>query len=240
MRISRIRLSDHLRPAACAAVLPDGSLCPPCGTADIVHEESHMQSVSWQSPSGTDAYAEAITATRSERPSPLYGMSSYWSQPESRCTTHSRRGSASGSPHRLAHSTGTNVPLHARAGEYCGRPSHVATYTTSDQALYGIRSPETRNPLAASSTDSSLDSSPSEERRTDPGVAPTLPAPRALFAPATPYRPHNGPAEHCRGRHRRSGTIDDLPRAERCWTASAKSPRPGESPGRDASPCLPP
>jgi DNA replication protein DnaC len=35
----RIRLSDHLRPAACAAVLPDGSLCPPFSTADIVHEE---------------------------------------------------------------------------------------------------------------------------------------------------------------------------------------------------------
>src|SRR5882672_11135148 len=66
------------------------------------------------------------------------------------------------------------------------------------------------------------------------------PEPLAPFAPATPCRPHNGPAEHCRGRHRRSGTIDDLPRAERCWTASAKSPRPEANPGLDASPCLPP
>jgi hypothetical protein len=125
VRISRIQLSDHLRPAACAAGLPDGSLFPPCGTADIVHEESDSPIVSWQSPSGTDAYAEAITATRSEPPSPLYGMSSYCSPPGNRCTTHSRRGSASGSPHRLVRSTGTTVLLRARAGEYCGRPSHV-------------------------------------------------------------------------------------------------------------------
>ena len=140
MRISRIRLSDHLLPAACAAVLPDGSLCPPFGTADIVHEESDIPIVSWQSPSGTDAYAEAITATRSEPPSPLYGMSSYCSQPGSRCTTHSEPGSASGSPRRRVRSTGTTAPLHARAGEYCGRPSHVATYTTSDQTPYGTQS----------------------------------------------------------------------------------------------------
>src|ERR1700682_3149045 len=92
MRISRIRLSDHLRPAACAAGLPDGSLCPPFGKADIVHEESDIPIVSWQSPSGTDAYAEAITATRSEQPSPLYGMSSYYSPPGNRCTTHSGQG----------------------------------------------------------------------------------------------------------------------------------------------------
>src|SRR5258708_3923464 len=240
MRISRIRLSDHLRPAACAAALPDGSPYPPCGTADIVHEESGIPIVSWQLPSGTDAYAGAITATRSERPSPLDGMSGCCSQPGSRCTTHSRQGSASGSPHRRVRSTETTAPLHARAGEYCGTPSHVATYTTSDQALCGSRSQETRNPLPASSADSSLDSPPSEERRTDPGVAPTPPAPRAPFAPATPYRPHNGPAEHCRGRHRRSGTIDDLPRAERCWKASAKSPRPEENQEKDASPYLPP
>src|SRR5262249_6569758 len=31
----RIRLSDHLLPAACAAVLPGGSPFPPSGTADI-------------------------------------------------------------------------------------------------------------------------------------------------------------------------------------------------------------
>src|ERR1700674_114568 len=123
MRISRIRLSDHLRPAACAAGLPDGSLCPPFGTADIVHEESDIPIVSWQSPSGPDACAEAITATRSEQPSPLYGMSSYCSQPGNRCTTHSRRGSASGSPDRRVRSTGTTASLHARSGSnfvYCG------------------------------------------------------------------------------------------------------------------------
>src|ERR1700722_1246507 len=118
MRISRIRLSDHLLPAACAAVLPDGSLCPPFGTADTVHEEIDFPIVSWQFPSSTYTYAEAITATRSERPSPLYGMSGYYSQPGSSCTTHSRRGSASGSPHRRVRSTETTVPLHARAGEY--------------------------------------------------------------------------------------------------------------------------
>jgi hypothetical protein len=135
VRISRIRLSDHLRPAACTAILPDGSLCPPFGTADIVHEESDIPIVSWQVPSGTDAYAEAITATRSEPPSPLYGMSSYCSQPGSRCTTHSRRGSAFGSPRRRVRSTGTTAPLHARAGEYCGRPSHVAIHNIRPDAL---------------------------------------------------------------------------------------------------------
>ena len=186
MRLSRIRLSDHLRPAACAAVLPDGSLCPPFGTADIVHEESDIPIVSWQAPSGTDAFAGAITATRPERPSPLYGMSGYCSQPGSRYTTHSRQGSASESPHRRVRPTETTASLHARAGECCGTLSRVATYTTSDQTLYGIRSPGTRSPLAASSADSSLDLRPSEEQRTDPGVAPTPPVPLAPFAPATP------------------------------------------------------
>ena len=38
VQISRIRLSDHLRPAACAAILPNGSLSRPCDTAGIVHE----------------------------------------------------------------------------------------------------------------------------------------------------------------------------------------------------------
>jgi len=33
--VSRIQLSDHLRRPACASVLPNGSLFPPFGTADI-------------------------------------------------------------------------------------------------------------------------------------------------------------------------------------------------------------
>src|SRR5260370_10236292 len=168
MRISRIRVSDHLRPAACAAVLTDGSPCPPFGTADIVHGESDNPSVSWQLPSGTDAYTEVITATRSERPSPLYGMSGYCSQPGSRYTTHSRRGSASGSPHRRVRSTETTVPLHARAGEYCGTPSHAATYTTSDPAPYGTPRRETPNLPPTSAAPSALRSPPTQQPPTDP------------------------------------------------------------------------
>src|SRR5664279_4138700 len=67
----------------------------------------------------------------------------------------------------------------------------------------------------------------------------TLGPPRP-FALVAHCRPHNGPAECCRGRPRRSGTIDDLPRAERCWTASVKSLRPEENLDPDESPCLPP
>src|SRR5664280_3045141 len=65
----------------------------------------------------------------------------------------------------------------------------------------------------------------------------TLGPPRP-FALVAHCRPHNGPAEHCRERLRRSGTIDDPLRAERCWTASAKSLRPEENLGPGESPCL--
>src|SRR5437870_1644299 len=76
-------------------------------------------------------------------------------------------------------------------------PSRVATYTTTPE-LAETRSPGTRSRREASSADSSLDSPPIEEQRTELGVAPTPPAPHTRFVPAAPYRPHNGPAEHCR------------------------------------------
>ena len=120
MRISRIRLSDHLHPAACAASLPNGSPCPPCDTADIGHEESGTPIVSWQIPRRTGAYAEAITATRSERPSPPYGKSGCCSQPESRYTTHSGRDSASGSRCRLVHHSEKIGPPRVSVDGYCG------------------------------------------------------------------------------------------------------------------------
>src|SRR6266496_3829204 len=126
------------------------------------------------------------------------------------------------------------------AGEYCGTPYRVATSTASAPELSETRSPGTRNPLPASSADSSLGSPPVEERQTELAVAPTNPAPVVPSAPAIPCHPRIGPAERCRGRPRRYGTIDDLPRAERCWTALAKSLLPEENLGPGESPCLPP
>jgi hypothetical protein len=46
VRFSRIRLYDHLLPAACAAALPSGSPCLPSGTADIGHVGSDTPTVS--------------------------------------------------------------------------------------------------------------------------------------------------------------------------------------------------
>src|SRR6201997_3162014 len=134
----------------------------------------------------------------------------------------------------------TIAPLREPVDGYCGTLYRVATLKASAPELSGIRSRETRSLLSVSSTDSSLDSPPIEEQQTESAVAPTLPAPDVPSAPAVPYRPHNGPAAHCRGRLRRSGTIDDLPHAERCWTASVKSLRPEENLDPDESPYLPP
>src|SRR5439155_18712229 len=114
--------SDHLRPAACAAVLPDGSPFPPCGTADIGREGSDTPIVSWQSARGTGACDEAITATRFERPSPPYGMSGCCCRLGNRCTTHSVSDSASESPRRLAHSTESNALPRGTVAGYCGTP----------------------------------------------------------------------------------------------------------------------
>src|ERR1700726_4684431 len=144
------------------------------------------------------------------------------------------------SPRRPAHWTETIALLRQPVDGYCGTPFRVATSIASAPELSEIRSPGTRNPPLALSADSSLGSPPSEEQQTGLAVAPTPPAPVVPFAPAIPCHPHNGPAEHRRGRHRRSGTIDDLPRAERCWTASAKSLRPEENLDPGESPCLPP
>ena len=109
------------------------------------------------------------------------------------------------------------------SGEYCGTPFRVATYTAIALQLAGTRNPGTRTLLQVLSTDSSLDSPPIEEQQTVPEVVPTPPVPVAPFAPAAPYHPHTGLAERYRRRHRRRGTIDDLPRAERCWRASVRS-----------------
>ena len=137
-------------------------------------------------------------------------------------------------------STETTAPPREPADGYCDTPSRVATSTSSAPGPSGTQNRGTRSLLPPSSADSSLGSRPNGERQTGPAVAPTLPAPIVPFAPAAPCRPHNGPAECCRGRPRRSGTIDDLPRAERCWTASAKSLRPEENLDPGESPCLPP
>src|SRR3954462_2586139 len=66
--------------------------------------------------------------------------------------------------------------------------------------------------------------------------------PRLLFRSREQYHVVriSGPAEHCRVRIHRPGTIDDLLHAERCWTAMVRSPRPEENPGPDEPLCLPP
>ena len=199
VRISRIRLSDHLRPAACAAILPDDSPFPPFGTADIVHEGSDIPIVSWQSPSGTDAYAEAITATRSEPPSPLYGMSGCCCRPESRYTTHSKPGSASGSPRRQARSTGsdrTTSRTRRRILRHAFARGHINSIRPRSFPELKAQKRETlrqrRQPTLL------LVHHQMKSGKLTLQLIPRHPAPVVPFAPAAPYRPHNGPAEHCR------------------------------------------
>jgi hypothetical protein len=163
---SRIRLSDHLHPAACAAIPPSGSPSPPSDTADIGHVGSDTPIVSGQSARGTGACAETTSAIRSERPSPPYGMSGCCCRPGNRYTTHSGSGSASGSPRRPGHWTETIVPLRESVDGYCGTPFRAATSIASAPELSETRSRGTRNRLPASSAGSSLDSPPIEERQT--------------------------------------------------------------------------
>src|ERR1700684_3637396 len=86
VRISRIRLSDHLLPAACAVALPDDSPSRPFDTADIVHEGHGSSTFPEPLPKHTDVCAGAITAFRSEPPSPLCETSGCCCRPESRYT----------------------------------------------------------------------------------------------------------------------------------------------------------
>src|SRR5580658_781881 len=118
-------------------------------------------------------------------------MSDYCCRPGNRCTTHSRSGSASGSPRRPAHWTETIAPLHESGDGYCGTPSRVATSKASAPKPSGIRNRETRNLPPRLSADSSPGSPPSEGLQTDPAVAPTPPAPLVPFAPAAPCHPRN-------------------------------------------------
>src|SRR5438128_11933971 len=97
-------------------------------------------------------------------------MSDYCCGPESKYTTHSGPGSAFGSPDRRARWMGMIAPLRVAAGEYCGTPFRVATYTAIALQLAGTQNPGTRTLLQALSTDSSLDSPPIEERQTVPEV----------------------------------------------------------------------
>src|SRR5262252_7306565 len=145
VRFSRIRLSDHLLPAACAAILPNGSPFLPSGTADIGHVGSDTPIVAWQSARGTGACAEAITATRSGRPNPPYGMSGCCCQPGNRYTTHSGLGSASGPLCRPARWTETIALLREPVDGYCGTPFRAATSEASAPVLSETRSRGTRN-----------------------------------------------------------------------------------------------
>src|ERR1019366_3036384 len=85
-RISRIRLSDHLLPRACAAVPLDDSPSRPSDTADSVHEGHSSSTFLEPFPKHTDACAGAITASRSGPPSPPCERSGCCCRPESTYT----------------------------------------------------------------------------------------------------------------------------------------------------------
>jgi hypothetical protein len=68
VRISRIRLSDHLLPAACAASSVDGSLSLPFGTGDSVYTGTDSSSASEPTANCVGVCVGAITAARSARP----------------------------------------------------------------------------------------------------------------------------------------------------------------------------
>ena len=87
MRISRIQLSDHLLPAACAASQADGSLSPPFGTADSVCIGTDSSSASEPTANYVDVCVGAITATRSARPSRPYERRGCCCGPGNRYTT---------------------------------------------------------------------------------------------------------------------------------------------------------
>ena len=73
MRISRIQLSDHLLPAACAASQADGSLSLPFGIADTVYTGTDSSSASGRIANCIGVCVGAITAARSARPSAVCG-----------------------------------------------------------------------------------------------------------------------------------------------------------------------
>ena len=87
MRISRIQLSDHLHPAACAASRADGSPSLPFDTADIVCTGTGSSSASEQTANCVDVCVGAITATRSARPNRSGERSGCCCRPENRYTT---------------------------------------------------------------------------------------------------------------------------------------------------------
>ena len=120
MRISRIQLSDHLLPAACAASQADGSLSLPVGTTDSVYTGTDSSSASVQTANCVDVCVGAIIATRSARPNRSGERSGCCCRPGSRYTTHSRPDSTSESPHRSARYWETTGPPRAPEPGYVG------------------------------------------------------------------------------------------------------------------------
>src|SRR5205814_1102399 len=75
VRFSRIQLSGHLLPAACAASQADGSPFLPFGTADTVYTGTDSSSASGRTANCVGVCVEAITAAHSARPSRSDGRS---------------------------------------------------------------------------------------------------------------------------------------------------------------------
>jgi len=167
--------SDHLRPAVFARSSFQMAHFAHLRTATSFIRND-IPIVSWQPPAALMRYAEAITATAPNRP--VHFMECPVTVPTgSRCTP------IQDGVQLLDHTSTRPFDGNDRAtfthalANIAGRPSHVATYTNPTRRPYGIKA-ETRT-SARSSAGSSLDSPPSEERRTDLGVVPNASLARA-------------------------------------------------------------
>ena len=150
VRISRIQLSDHLLPAACAASQADGSLFLPFGTADTVYTGTDSSSASEPTANCIGVCVGAITAARSARPNQSGERSGCCCQPGNRYTTHSESDSASESPPRPRRYWETIGPPGVPDPGYVGTPSCAATCTATVSGVFGTQNQETRNPLPPS------------------------------------------------------------------------------------------
>jgi hypothetical protein len=147
VRISRIQLSDHLHPAACAVIRADGSLSLPFRTVDTVYTGTDSSSASERNANCAGVCVGAIVAARSARPNRSGERSGCCCQPGNRYTTHSELDSTSESPHRSRRYFEMIGLLRAPDPGYVGTLSCAATCTATVSGVSGTRNPETRSPL---------------------------------------------------------------------------------------------
>src|SRR6266508_270200 len=172
VRSSRIQLSDHLLPAACAASQADGSLALPFVTTDSVCTGTDSSSVYEPTANCVDVCVGAIPATHSARPNRSDERYGCCCQPGNRYTTHSRPDSTSESPPRPTRYSGMIALPRAPDPGYVGTPSCAATCTATVSGVSETRNQETQSPLPPWSNGSSPGSPPIVEPRTGFGDAP--------------------------------------------------------------------